>query len=59
MIFLFGQFVSYISVSQEYKTQDKIKEFNIPAKLSALSKGMDTLLSATEAHMEIVRKNQF
>ena len=59
MIFLLGSSLSYISVSQEYETQDKMKEFNVSAKLSALSKEMDTLLSATEAQMEIVRKNQF
>ena len=41
------------------EAQDKIKEFNISAKLSALSKGMNTLLLATEAQMKTVCTNQF
>ena len=40
------------------ETQDKIKELKISAKLSALSKGMDTLLLATEQQMEMLSTNQ-
>ena len=43
---------------REKKTQDKIKELNISAKLSALSKGMDTLLLATKQQIEMVGTNQ-
>ena len=39
------------------ETQDKIKEFNISAKLSALSKGINTLLLATEAQIKTVCTN--
>ena len=42
----------------EKETQDKIKEIKLSAKLSALSKGMDTLLSATKQQMEMVSRNQ-
>ena len=42
----------------EKETQDKIKEFNISAKLSALSKGMNTLLLVTEAQIKTVCTNQ-
>ena len=41
----------------EKETHNKIKEFNISAKLSALSKGMNTLLLATEAQMKTVCTN--
>ena len=42
----------------EKETQDKIKELNVTAKLSALSKRMDTLLLATGQQMEMVCTNQ-
>ena len=42
----------------EKGTQDKIKEFNISAKLSALSKGMNTILLATEAQIKTVCTHQ-
>ena len=41
----------------EKETQDKIEELKISAKLSALSKDMDTLLLATEQQMEMVSTN--